>query len=368
MDPTEIFSNSDALLDGLKKANKVTSRFHGDYTTLERAIFLSWWCSRGDCEFCYLSTQKKKIKDSSLARRTLESIMAEAEICRRVGWRVEFLAAGYGSLGIEEIRKIAQMVAYTTGKEVWLNLGALNKGELSSFGGEVKGVVASVETLDKRVQRDVCPAKPLDTSMRMLQEAEKLGLKKGATIILGLGEEISQIQALLDFIEKTRLDRLTVYSLNPHRGTPYSNFPSPASLYQAGVIALTRLNYPELEIIGGTWIDQLSNIGLMLLAGANGITKYPLFSMYGNRYGKKVEEEVRFANRRLLGTFTDMRVLRGEKKLSKARDPYYVFQESPLSIPADIEEEITLLRRGIDSKIDSYIKTVEKRLEKFTSP
>ena len=49
-------------------------------TFFERAIFFSWYCSKGDCKFCYMSTQKDKITDPKLAKRRKESIIAETII------------------------------------------------------------------------------------------------------------------------------------------------------------------------------------------------------------------------------------------------------------------------------------------------
>ena len=52
------------IFDLIKKANETTLKKHGNEISLERAIFLSWWCDKGDCAFCYMSTQKDKIKDA----------------------------------------------------------------------------------------------------------------------------------------------------------------------------------------------------------------------------------------------------------------------------------------------------------------
>jgi len=176
--------------------------------------------------------------------------------------------------------------------------------------------------------------------------AKELGFKTGITIILGLGENISKLEELFKLIEELELDRITFYSLNPHEGTYYENFPSPASLYQAFVIAKTRLAFPEIKIISGTWIDQLPNIGITLIAGANGITKFPLFSMFGNKYGRKVEEEVKYAGRKLKGTFTDVNKLLSPMKEDK------IF-EMPKKIP-EIREEI-------DKMVEDYIKKIISR-------
>ena len=120
-----------------------------------------------------------------------------------------------------------------------------------------------------------------------------------------LGETPEDLEYLFEFIRDLRIDRVTFYSLNPHEGTVFDDQPQPASLYYAGTVAATRIEFPHLEIITGTWIDNLANIGPLILSGANGITKFPLFRMFGTRYGKRVEEEVRWAGRKLRGTFTD---------------------------------------------------------------
>jgi biotin synthase-like enzyme len=118
------------------------------------------------------------------------------------------------------------------------------------------------------------------------------------------------------------IDRVTFYSLNPHKDTIYENSPQPASLYYAAVVAATRIRFPKLEIITGTWLDNLANIGPLVLAGANGLTKFPLFKMFGTRYGKRVEEEVLWAGRELEGTFTDLEALQRGNIPDKNLEPF----------------------------------------------
>ena len=47
----------------LIEAKEVYSQNFDNFTSFERAIFFSWGCAIGDCTFCYMSTQKDKIKD-----------------------------------------------------------------------------------------------------------------------------------------------------------------------------------------------------------------------------------------------------------------------------------------------------------------
>jgi biotin synthase-like enzyme len=298
-------------LELLKAADEITLQEHGSTLTLERAIFLSWWCDKGDCAFCYMSSQKPRISDPARARRNVQSILAEAELVRRIGWNVEFLSGGYGSFTTSEIKNISQRIYDITGKPVWLNVGITR--ELEEYGEEILGITGAVETANPDLHKRICPSKPLEDIGSMLDTAGELGFKKAITIILGLGETPEDLKYLFDLIGDLDINRVIFYSLNPHKDTSYENFSQPASLYYAGMMAATRIKFPELEIIAGTWIDNLANIGPLILSGANGLTKFPLFKMFGTSYGRRVEEEVKWAGRKLEGTFTDMdRLSKGE--------------------------------------------------------
>ena len=307
-------------LDLMQEANKITLAEHGNKVTLERAIFLSWWCDKGDCLFCYMSSQKSKIKEPQKARRNVNSILAEAELCRRTGMKIEFLSGGYGSYSTEEIRNISREIYGITGEPVWLNIGITK--DLEEYGEEIAGVTGAVEVANPELHNKICPSKSLEDITEMLEVAGDLGFQKAITVILGLGETPDDLKYLFDMIGEVGIDRVTFYSLNPHKETIYENEPQPASLYYAGVVAATRIKFPKLKIITGTWIDNLANMGPLLLSGANGLTKFPLFKMYGTRYGKRVEEEVYWAGRELVGTFTDVDALTRSKAKNPELEPF----------------------------------------------
>ena len=299
------------IFDLIKNANETTLKRHGNLITLERAVFLSWWCDKGDCAFCYMSTQKNKIKDPKKARRNVSNIYAEAEMCRRLDWNIEFLSGGYESFTTQEIKEIASTIKDITGDGVWLNTGITD--ELNQYSDEIKGITGAVEVANPEIHERVCPSKKLDDISNMLDVAGDLGFKKAITIILGLGETLEDVNYIIDYIKDHKIDRVIFYSLNPHKETIYADSSQPASLYYAQVVSQVRLAFPDIEIICGTWIDNLANIGILILSGANGITKFPLFKMFGTKYGKRVEEEVKWAGRELKGTFTDKAKLGPEK-------------------------------------------------------
>ncbi|MBU2560447.1 radical SAM protein, partial [archaeon] len=168
-----IFNDTSLFLDTLKKADSLT-RKRTSYVTLERAILLSWWCDVKTCKFCHMSTQNTG--DPEKAKRKPWSILAEAELVKRIGWDVEFLSSGYGAYTKEELRELTQMIAHVTGRPQWLNVGVPPDG--LQFGSEVEGIIGSVETVG-HIRKEICPGKPLPPIKKMLKEAKETGLKTG---------------------------------------------------------------------------------------------------------------------------------------------------------------------------------------------
>lgn len=313
------------LLDLIKKANDISLKKHSNTISLERAIFLSWYCDKGDCAFCYMSTQKDKIQDPKKAKRRIPNILAEAEMCKRLEWNIEFLSGGYKSFKNDEIKNIALNIKKITSQSVWLNTGITN--ELEIFDDEITGITGAVETANPTLHNKLCPSKPLEDISEMLDKSKSLKFKNAITIILGLGETIDDLDYLIQYIKDHKIDRVIFYSLNPHKETIFADSSAPSSLYYAQIVSTIRINFPKIEIICGTWIDNLANIGILILSGANGITKFPLFKMFGTRYGKRVEDEIKFTGRKIQGTFTDKNKLGPEKsqydeKLNKYIERY----------------------------------------------
>jgi biotin synthase-like enzyme len=321
-------------MDLIKQADQI---FHANFPMeahFERAIFLSWYCSKGDCKFCYMSTQKQLIKDPKKARRSFESIFAEAIISKACGWEIEFLSGGYDSFSQEELLFIAKTTYEITGKKQWLNFGTLREEELKQFLPYAEGFCGTIECINPKVRKDICPSKPLAPIIKSFEACDRLGLKKAITIIVGVGETIDDFPLLAGFIKKHKIDRITFYSLNPQKGTPFTSSP-PIDYYEEW-IAKTRIEFPKLQIIAGAWHDKTNYFGRLLLAGANSITKFPAIKYLGTRQAKEVELEAKNADRKFLGTLT---------RKPKTRDVMKILED------ADIDAE---LKKKVAAKLHSY--------------
>ncbi|MBN2112375.1 radical SAM protein [Candidatus Woesearchaeota archaeon] len=271
-------------------------------TWFERAIFLSWYCSRGDCKFCYMSTQKSKIKNPRLAKRKKESIFAEAAICKACGWRVEFLSGGYESYDIGELVEITKEIFKITGQKQWLNIGVLKQEELKKFKPYIEGVCGAVECVNPKLHDKLCPSKPISEIISMFKICDEFGLKKSMTIIIGLGETEKDIPLLIDFIRKHKIDKITFYALNPHEGTIFKK--GPQTGYYLKWISGTRKAFPKLHIVAGSWVDRLEEIPELLKAGATSITKFPSIKLFSTKFARQIEEGAEKAGRDFSGTMT----------------------------------------------------------------
>ena len=317
----------------LEKATDVYNQNFKPVAWYGRCIFLSWYCDVGTCKFCFRSTIKNKIKSAKNARRTIGSILVEALLCRNLGWRVEFLTGGYKIFPFDELVKIAEMVSKVYGEKIWLNLGALKLEELEKFRPFVKGIVSSIETIDKELHDKICPNKPIELYEEMFENASYF--KKSITIVIGLGEKKEDFELLKKFIEKYELDRITFYALKPIKGTPYTK--GPTTEEYVWWIANTRINFPKLEIIAGTTAKRYEEVDLLLRAGANAITKFPATRLFGTDAAKVVEEKIKSAGREFTGTLTKLPDVDWDKQIDE------------LDLDNEIKEELR-------KKLKSYLE------------
>lgn len=310
-----------------------------DKIYFDRAIFASWYCTLGDCQYCYMSTQKDKA-DQKKAKRTEESILAEAYLCRKLGWKIGMLSAGYGAFTRESLVLLCKQIHEIYGEKFWLNIGVIDEKTIESVKSYVKGIFGAVETLNESAHKKACPNKPIAPIERMFSICERYDLKKGMTIIIGIGETIEDFPKLKEFILKHNIDKITFYALNPIKGTIYENDKGPEESYFIKWIKKTRENFPGIDIVAGHWVNRVEYIHKMLTAGANKITKYPALKLFNSEFSKTIENEISKAGLKFEGTLTKI--------------PEIDFSEiTNLSFDEELKEKIAV-------KVKEYLKGMKK--------
>jgi len=282
----------------------------------ERAIFISWYCSKRDCAFCYLSSRKHVKPDPVKDRRTISSILAEAIICKACNWPVEFISGGCDTYSDEELLFIIKNIYEITQQKQWLNLGILNEKQLNMFKPYIEGVCGTVECITPKLRDKLCPSKPLDEIENMFELCNTLHNKKTMTLIIGLGETIEDFKHLKKFISKHNVDRITFYRLKGQKGTMFEDTSGPEIDYYVEWVKKTRKAFPKLKIVVGSWLSHLDEIHLLLKAGADSITKFPSVRKFNSKYAKKIVSEVKKAGMKFESNFTQVPKIDFDKELA----------------------------------------------------
>jgi len=305
-------------------------------TWFERAIFFSWYCGIRDCAFCYMSTQP----DSKKAVRSKESLLAELMLCKKLGWRIGFISGGVGAFSQTKFKDLLKDMYKVAGEKFWLNVGALSLEELKDYLLYTKGIVGSIETVNKNIHDKVCPSKPMELYFKMFENALKLGLKTAMTVILGLGEKIEDFKELKKIIKKYKISKIHFYALNPQKGTIFENTKSPSTEYQAEWIKKTREKFPEIDIQCGIWADKVDRVAKLLEAGAYSISKFPALKKFGSKEAKEVEKQAELAGKEFVGTLTKLPDIDWDKEVDKL----------------DLNNK---LQEKIKTKLNVYLKKME---------
>lgn len=282
----------------------------------ERAIFISWFCAKPTCKFCYMYTIKNQIKQPKKARRRLESILAEVLICKICNWEIGFLSAGIASWSTKELKEVLEGMYKIMNKKTWLNLGVMKKTQIKALLPYIEGLTGTVECVNMDIRKDIVPDKPLDKIDEMFKLADKYNLKKSITIIIGLGETIDDFPKLVNLIKKWNIDRINFYRLVPHEGADL--FPKgPTTKYYTEWISKTRKEFPNLQIVAGSWPDKTIEIPELLKAGANSITKLPAIKFFGKKPAHEIENGAKKAGRKFLSKLTKYSKINIDAELNK---------------------------------------------------
>lgn len=282
-------------------------------TWFERAIFLGWACAIKDCTFCYMSLQKDKTKKP--AYRSIESVIAEVLICKAQGWKIDFITTGYKGMPFDRLLRIVKIISKLYDDELWINVGPLTKEQLLQLKPYIAGVNNSVECINPEVRAKVCPSKNIDEMEKMFELCDELGLKKAITLIIGLGETEADQPKLKQFIEKHNLDRITLYSLTPHQGTPFTK--SPDLKYYQSWIKYVNIHFPKLLLVCGIWKDRTDQVSAILDSGAHAITKFPAIKLFNSAEAKEIHQQAEISQRAFKGSLVDKQKINKEVSILK---------------------------------------------------
>ncbi len=280
-----------------------------------RSIFISWYCAINDCTFCHFSANKHNKRE--VARRSPASIFAEAFIEKELGWGHGPMSGGVGSYSIDDLKMICAGVSKILGHKIWLNIGALSKSMLEQLQPYLEGVTGAIETVNEEIHKKTCPSKPVAPYLAMFRNAETLGMKKGMTIIVGLGETKEDYPKLKAFIEEHKIDKFSCASFVQMKGTEMENVQPPSAEYHAWWIGAVKRDFPQVEVVAGIWDERVEYLNQLIEAGCDGFCKYPGLREFGSPTSKRIEEIALAHGRPLAGTLTKVPNVNWEEIVEK---------------------------------------------------
>jgi biotin synthase-like enzyme len=287
---------------------------------------------------------KPKVKDRNI-RRSIPSLLAEVLLSKKFGWPIGFLSGGVGAFSHKELIDMLKYINEIIKEKVWINIGTVSEQQLKDYSPFIKGVIGTVECVNPEVHDFVCPSKPYTPIKNMFENALKLGLKTGMTIIVGLGETKEDFPLMEEWIKKYQIEKIHMYALNPVKGTYFENKISPTEEYHAWWIAQTRIAFPKMDLQAGIWTNKLDRIPLLLSAGANSISKFPALKAFGTKLGEEFEHQAKESGREFEGTFTKMPEIDWDLEIKQ------------LNIPEELKPKVL-------SKLKEYLARVEKNLKR----
>ena len=295
--------DKEELADLMQQAHTIYSQQFDNSVWFERSLFTNWTCGIADCRYCYLSTKPKLDKT---AVRSKASILAEALVCKIMGWKVGYITGGLRVESTEYMTQLLTDLHTVLEYKPKMNYGPYSPREIDSFKEHIAGLGCAVESFDEDLHKFICPSKPLPALMRFLRDCKEKDIPNFITIILGIGEKKSDIEDVIQKITEYNIDTVQLCFLKPQEKTVFDTVPPPNIEYMAWWTAKLRIAHPTITIKIALVKERIEDFSTLLQAGAICFSRYFVFSDFASDFATKLENECEKVGRKLNGNFQEM--------------------------------------------------------------
>jgi len=252
-----------------KEADRIRHENVGDEVHLRGLIEFSNICKR-QCKYCGLQSANKKIERYRILK---DEILLYTQKAVNMGYRTIVLQSGEDEYFdtdkmIEIIRKIKQYDIALT-----LSIGEKTYDEFKAFKkAGTDRYLLRIETTDKNLYKEMHPNASFENRVRCLQDLKSLGYETGTGCLVGLPNQT--IESLADdilFFKELDADMVGIGPFIAHKETPLKDCSNGDFRLALKVMALTRINLPNINIPATTAMETLNPNGrlIALQSGAN---------------------------------------------------------------------------------------------------
>lgn len=266
---TDILSNNSKNDWLFKEADRIRHENVGDDVHLRGLIEFSNICKR-QCKYCGLRSPNKYVERYRLLK---EDIIQTAKNAVGMGYKTIVLQSGEDDYYdtdkmceiIREIKK--QDVALT------LSIGEKTFDEYKAFKeAGADRYLLRIETTDKELYKNMHPNAEIENRFRCLYDLKKLGYETGTGCLVGLpNQTVESLANDILFFKELDADMVGIGPFIPHENTPLKDEKNGEFWLAIKVMALTRINLPNINIPATTAMETLNPNGriIALQSGAN---------------------------------------------------------------------------------------------------
>ena len=265
----EILSNDNTNDWLFKEADKVRRENVGDEVHLRGLIEFSNICKR-QCKYCGLQSGNKQIERYRILK---DEILVYVQNAVNMGYKTIVLQSGEDEFYdtdkmFEIIREIKKYDVALT-----LSIGEKSYDEYKAFkDAGADRYLLRIETTDQNLYKEMHPNASYENRVRCLQDLKSLGFETGTGCLVGLPNQT--IESLADdilFFKELDADMVGIGPFIPHEQTPLADAKTGDFWLALKVMALTRINLPNINIPATTAMETLNPNGriIALNSGAN---------------------------------------------------------------------------------------------------
>ena len=252
-----------------KEADRVRSVNVGNEVHLRGLIEFSNICKRG-CKYCGLRSSNKEIERYRILK---EELIFFAKKAIDMGYRTLVLQSGEDEYYdtdkmVEIIREIKKFDVALT-----LSIGEKTYDEYKAFkDAGADRYLLRIETTDEELYKNMHPNASFENRKRCLYDLKSLGYETGTGCLVGLpNQTIDSLANDILFFKELDADMVGIGPFIAHEQTPLAKSPNGDFWLALKVMALTRINLPDINIPATTAMETLNPNGriIALQSGAN---------------------------------------------------------------------------------------------------
>ena len=287
MDKTEI---TELLYDNskndwlFKEADRIRHENVGDEVHLRGLIEFSNICKR-QCKYCGLRSANKEIERYRILK---DELLLYAQNAVNMGYRTLVLQSGEDDYYdtdkmieiIREIKKFDIALTLSIGEKTYDEFKAFKEAGADRY-------LLRIETTDENLYKEMHPHASYENRVRCLYDLKSLGFETGSGCLVGLPNQT--IESLADdilFFKELDADMIGIGPFIPHEQTPLKNASKGDFWLALKVMALTRINLPDINIPATTAMETLNPNGriIALQSGANVVMPNVTSKEYRKKY------------------------------------------------------------------------------------